>query len=360
MKVCILGIGLTSLTLAKTLVNQGIYVDLFTNKKKKIQNKTRTIGITNANLKFFNKNVLNIQKLLWDIKKIEVYSYKLKNTQILNFGNNKERIFSMIKNFELFNHLMKELKKSRLFNLKIKVCDHNFLQKNYSLVFNCDIDHQISKHLFNKKILKDYKSFAHTTVISHKKVVDNNTASQIFTKNGPLAFLPISQTKTSIVYSCRGNKKIDLVDTIKEYNTRYKVLSIDDYFSFELKSSNLRNYYNKNILAFGDLLHKIHPLAGQGFNMSIRDIEEILKLVKSKIENGLDLDHSICQDFEKKTKHNNHIFTTGIDFIYEFFNLESQMNTNILSKSLKIFGNNPILKSFFSKFADRGIVTRNY
>ena len=62
----------------------------------------------------------------------------------------------------------------------------------------------------------------------------------------------------------------------------------------------------------------------------------------------------------KKTKHNNHIFTTGIDFIYEFFNLESQMNTNILSKSLKIFGNNPILKSFFSKFADRGIVTRNY
>ena len=34
--------------------------------------------------------------------------------------------------------------------------------------------------------------------------------------------------------------------------------------SFELKSSNLRNYYKENILAFGDLLHKLHPLAGQG------------------------------------------------------------------------------------------------
>ena len=40
-------------------------------------------------------------------------------------------------------------------------------------------------------------------------------------------------------------------------------------FYFPLKSFNFENIIIKNILAFGDLLHKIHPLAGQGFNMSI-------------------------------------------------------------------------------------------
>ena len=42
-------------------------------------------------------------------------------------------------------------------------------------------------------------------------------------------------------------------------------------------------YYHQNILAFGDLLHRIHPLAGQGFNMTIRDIKILLKIIKNKI-----------------------------------------------------------------------------
>ena len=44
----------------------------------------------------------------------------------------------------------------------------------------------------------------------------------------------------------------------------------------------------KIILAFGDMLHRFHPLAGQGFNMSIRDIKEILKIIKKRLDNGLD------------------------------------------------------------------------
>ena len=59
-------------------------------------------------------------------------------------------------------------------------------------------------------------------------------------------------------------------------------------------STNLRSYHFENILAFGDLLHKIHPLAGQGFNMSIRDIKVLLDLIRYKIDHGLELDRSIC------------------------------------------------------------------
>ena len=39
-----------------------------------------------------------------------------------------------------------------------------------------------------------------TTVIKHEKIL-NNVATQIFTRRGPLAFLPISKNETSVVYS---------------------------------------------------------------------------------------------------------------------------------------------------------------
>ena len=100
MKVCILGNGLTSLTLAQTLVKQGIYVDIFSIKNPINYKKTQTLGISRSNVNFFNKNILNIQNLLWDINKIEIYSENLKNEKILNFENQNEKLFSIVKNYQ--------------------------------------------------------------------------------------------------------------------------------------------------------------------------------------------------------------------------------------------------------------------
>ena len=123
-----------------------------------------------------------------------------------------------------------------------------------------------------------------------------------------LAFLPISEDKTSVVYSIRNLKEIDFENLIKKYNTKYSIIKINNISKYELKSSNLRSYYNKNILAFGDMLHKLHPLAGQGFNMTIRDIKLLSELIKFRIDNGLEIDHSICINFEKKARHKNFLF----------------------------------------------------
>ena len=57
MTVCILGNGLTALTLAKALVNYKIDVDVLSNKKNYKTNTLRTIGITKNNFDFFNKNI---------------------------------------------------------------------------------------------------------------------------------------------------------------------------------------------------------------------------------------------------------------------------------------------------------------
>ena len=118
----------------------------------------------------------------------------------------------------------------------------------------------------------------------------------------------------------------------------------------------MRSYYHKNILAFGDLIHKIHPLAGQGFNMSIRDIKQLMEIIKEKLNLGLDLDNSICQEFEKKTKHKNYLFSNGIDLIYEFFNFENKINSKVISQSIKYIGKNKVINKFFIKSADEGII----
>jgi len=355
MKVCILGEGLTSLTLAKALINQGIYVDIFSNQKFKQKQKSRTLGISKSNIKFFNENILNIEKLLWNIEKIEIYSESLNNEKVLNFKNNNQRLFSMVRNDKLNDYLLLKIKKSKLIKFKKTKDDYDSLKDNYKIIFNLDSNNQIAKKYFYKKFTKNYSSYAHIAIIKHKKDSQNHSACQIFTKRGPLAFLPLSSEETSVVFSARGNKAVELESVIRKYNFKYKILKINDIKSFELKSRDLRSYHHKNILAFGDLLHRLHPLAGQGFNMTIRDISELMSLIKFKIQHGLDLDNSICVDFEKNLRHKNFLFTNGIDFIYEFFNFETKINKNILSKSVKILGKNKIANKFLTKFADYGL-----
>ena len=109
MNVCILGNGLSSLALAKSLVNTGLNVDIIFDEKKIKNNYDRTIGISKVNLEFFNKNILNINKLSWNINKIEIYSENLKNEKILNFQNNDQRLFSVVRNYELIDLLTKKL-----------------------------------------------------------------------------------------------------------------------------------------------------------------------------------------------------------------------------------------------------------
>ena len=357
MRVCIIGSGLSGLTLAKALVNKKINVDVIKSKKVFEYSKSRTLGISKSNIKFINENIINIEKIIWKLKKIEIFTENLKNEKLLEFESKKRELFSIVKNYKLYEILYKSLSKNKFYkeiNRK-KTLD---LNNSYNLIINTDVNHIFMNKFFNKKIIKKYYSFAYTTIITHKKI-DNNVASQIFTKQGPLAFLPISNSETSIVYSIYNSKRIDIENIknlIYKHNFKYEIINIKEIKSFELKSLSLRSYYYKNILAFGDLLHQIHPLAGQGFNMTIRDIRVLIKVIIKRLNLGLDLDASTNIEFEKKIKHKNFIFENGIDFIYEFFNVESKLKNNILSKSVQLIGRNPSLNKLFTKIADEGIL----
>ena len=189
--------------------------------------------------------------------------------------------------------------------------------------------------------------------------IKNNVAPQIFTKNGPIAFLPISKNETSVVCSLDIKNKnfndSEVLDLIIKNNSRYQIQKTLKLTSFKLSSSNLRNYYYKNILAFGDSLHRIHPLAGQGFNMTIRDIKILSEIIQNKIDLGMQLDISILSDFERETKNRNFLFSNSIDFIYEAFNFDKKIKNKSFNNVLKIIGKNKSLTNFLIKIADKGL-----
>jgi 2-octaprenyl-6-methoxyphenol hydroxylase len=170
--------------------------------------------------------------------------------------------------------------------------------------------------------------------------------------------LPISEYETSVVYSIDNYVKSEkeIKNLIYNYNLKYNLKKINKIYSFELKGLSLRSYFHKNILAFGDLLHRIHPLAGQGFNMTIRDIKILNDIIQNKIDFGLPLDSTSTIEFENNQKHKNYLFSTGIDLIHEFFNLERKTKNDFLSKSIQYLNKTPGINKIFTKIADRGLL----
>ena len=368
MNICIIGGGLTSLSLAKNLINKKINVHFYYKNKIKDSSSSRTIGISKNNLEFFRKKIQKVpKKLVWEIKKIEIFSDKLEKENLLKFENNKEDLFYMIKNDELYESLINQISKNKFFKKNLINKNSFYLDllkiNKYDLIINCDSNNFLSKKFFMKKIKKKYNSIAHTTILTHKKL-ENNIATQIFTKSGPIAFLPISNTETSIVCSLdTTNKKYndkEVLNLINKNNPKYQIEKVLKFSSFTLSLSNLRNYHHKNILAFGDLLHRVHPLVGQGFNMTIRDIKILSEIIQKKIDLGIQLDSSILSDFEKETKNKNFIFSNGIDFIHEVFNLDKKIQSKIFNRILKIIGKNKNLINFFVKLADKGLNSKAY
>ena len=361
MKICIIGNGLTSLVLAKNLAKKKIFVDIIYERHHKESPSARTIGITNDNFQFLKLLFPKIKNISFSIKEIKVFNHNDLDNALLNFSSKNMNQMYMFKYHEIYNYIINEFK--NLKNLKkikknLKTLDLNYLSKKYDLIIDTNLQNKFSKKNFYKKIKKDYFSKAYVTIMYHDKI-DNSIARQIFTKTGPIAFLPISNDSTSIVISHKKTigdlDKSYLEKLVIKYNKFYKTLKFSNIQSFDLKFSLLKSYYSKNILAFGDKLHQIHPLAGQGFNMNIRDIKYLSKEIDRKISLGLLIDNTVLEEFQNRRKSNNTVFAGTIDFIYEFFQVESRAPKYLSKKLFNLLNNSKLLSRYSSIIADKGI-----
>jgi len=94
----------------------------------------------------------------------------------------------------------------------------------------------------------------------------------------------------------------------------------------------VNNPYSDKLALIGDAAHTIHPLAGQGFNLSIEDCFDLLKCINKANSYGKDLgDISILKEYSNLRKKRKNIITLITTSIFYLFKKRSKTLNNIMN-----------------------------
>ena len=276
---------------------------------------------------------------------------------MLKNSNFKNQMISKIKKIKAI-YIISIIKFNEVYSSgHLKCIKYGGKEYKYNLVIVCTGSNSflVNKLFGNQFINNSYKEKSITTILKHNSL-ENNIARQIFLNNEILALLPVSNTKTSIVWSVKNDlyKKNDKIikEKIKFYVKDFigKISFTEKIESKDLNFLICKNYYKDRILLFGDALHVVHPFAGQGFNMTIRDLESLEKILYKKLNLGLDIGTAdILEEFSSKTKPRNFIYSMGIDLIKNTFSFKKFRN-NVL----KILNKSNMAKNMFYDIANQG------
>ena len=349
-KVCIIGGGLTGLVTAATLSKLNLKIDLITENVNQNIKSNRTTAISRDNYNYLRKsNVLKFSKKdFWPCYKIKLYtkskSKKYDEIFQLNEDKNKE-VFYMVNNYKIIKNIIRNIKKGKLISLRLtkkiyEIVSSGILKSlrfkdtdrsKYNLIIDCTGNNSnLSRIFFHDEVIKrSYEEVSITTVLDHDRF-KNNTARQIFLDDEILALLPISNTKTSIVWSIKKkliikyrNKKNPFLKTRIKFYAKDFLKNIRFNSNLEIRDLNLlirKNYYKDRVLLFGDALHVIHPFAGQGFNMVLRDLASLEKILEEKTNLGLDIGSSdTLSEFSQEIQIKKFCLFNGYKFFERFF-----------------------------------------
>ena len=125
--------------------------------------------------------------------------------------------------------------------------------------------------------------------------------------------------------------------------------------SFPINLSLKTKYFKKNILILGDGLHTVHPIAGQGFNLVLRDIKKLTELTNHTLRLGMSFQDSfLLKNFYNARKPENNLFGIGINLTNLFF--KDNKYLSVFKKGiLNNINNFDFLKKISQSVADKGI-----
>ncbi len=363
-RICIVGDGLSGLMTAVVLGTiPNVEVALMAKKASKSKDK-RTTAISETNCKFVKDNIASLNsKFFWPSKKIELFYETLKEKiNFLNLSENNSNLMYVFENDKIKNILLKEISKKRIKIIRREVKNLDEL-KRYDLVILClggqtKVYDEIIKQ---RSINKDYKEVAVTGYIKHK--LKNLNTSQFFLKEGPLAILPFSKNYFSFVWSLKKEFYNNKSNKIRDFVTKKILeilktkhnLSISNIQTYPITLGLKRQYYAKNILILGEGLHTIHPVAGQGFNLVLRDIKKLREIIKYYSGLGISIKNSYAlSDFYNSRKPENIIMGLGVDATHTFFKQNTYLDPfkEIIVRNIT---NNETLKKISKMISNQGL-----
>ena len=388
-KICIVGGGLTGLITAITLSKLNIKVDLVSdfNNKSNIKSN-RTTAISQKNYDFLEK--LNIfkfsKKEFWPCQEMKLYTKNNEEKFVEIFDikkneKNNKRILYMINNNILIKNKLREINNCSSIKLTTKkkvsgISASGFLKtirfketnnSKYNLIILCTGNNSnLTKAVFsNQSYGHSYNETSITTVLKHNRC-NNNIARQVFLDDEIFALLPISESETSVVWTIKRNtinKSKNILDSLLKKKIENYINNFYQNIKFssklELKDINFlirKKYFEDRVLLFGDALHQVHPLAGQGFNMILRDLTYLKKILSEKTSLGLDIGNSdTLSEFSNVTQPRNFAYSIGIDLIKNSFSFENYIVKNFRNKIISDLNKIHFAKNIFYNIADKGL-----
>lgn len=175
----------------------------------------------------------------------------------------------------------------------------------------------------------DYPVTAIVATIQHEKPHDA-VAHEFFLPNGPFAILPLKGERSNIVWAepraaADALLKMPEEDFLAELRLRFGdflgALKLEGpRFGYPLSLQLAERMIDQRVALAGDSAHGIHPLAGQGLNLGLKDCAALAECVADGVGLGLDAgDVSILERYQRWRRFDNVTMALGMEFFDKLF-----------------------------------------
>ena len=218
--------------------------------------------------------------------------------------------------------------------LILSVNDENLLEQN-NIKF---ISQNLNQTAFSINVKGEFKK--------------QNHAFQIFTSSGPLAFLPYSHNQASLVWSLKnGSKELNyekskLESKVNEYfEKEIGALKIENIETHKLNFLYAKKLYHGNTVLIGNIAHNIHPIAGQGLNLSIKDISLFVEVILKYTSLGYEVNNRMAfKEFDQLRKIDNAAYSFGTLALDKILKSKNTFLSMFANMGIKILDKNNLLK----------------
>jgi len=188
-----------------------------------------------------------------------------------------------------------------------------------------------------------------------------HTARQRFLPEGPIAFLPLADGRSSIVWTTRPEHARELARGPEEDAARQIAAAIGQVLGevelagprgeFPLRLAHAREYCRERFVLVGDAAHAVHPLAGQGVNLGFMDCAALAQVLGDEVAHGGRVEaiaeRLVLRRYERWRKSENAVALGLIDGLNRMFSNAHPLLAAMRRAGLMAVDRNPLAKGFF-------------